>query len=120
MTDNEIIKALENCMTPNNVCGDCSFRKECDNNPRTLENYALDLINRQKAEIERLTGTRDTCPMDFCGILCRYSEELIAKAKTEAYNELAERLKEEVAHIPAWGRVAEKKIDNLLKEMFRR
>lgn len=31
--------------------------------------------------------------------------------------EFAERLKNEVAHIPAWGRVAEKRINELLKEL---
>ena len=58
MTDNEIIKALECC---SNSCDD-GFAK-CDECPRfeegsgctlrTMKN-ALDLINRQKAEIERL------------------------------------------------------------------
>ena len=58
MTDNEIIKALECCA---NSC-DNGFAK-CDECPRFAESEgctlrsmkdALDLINRQKAEIERL------------------------------------------------------------------
>lgn len=50
MKDNEIIKALE-----------CCIKDDCDNCPDTFGNCehnamrnALDLINRQKAEIERL------------------------------------------------------------------
>ena len=51
MTDNEIIKALECCM--NGRCDDdCPFR-ETRENCHNLDNLILDLINRQKAEIER-------------------------------------------------------------------
>ena len=61
MTDNEIKKALE-----------CCINDDCDNCPDTFGNCehnamrkALDLINRQQAEIERLDaiGTRlsDIC-----------------------------------------------------------
>ena len=58
MTDNEIIKALECCVASN--CGDCTIfnNKEIRRVPgrcvQTLEKNALDLINRQQAEIERL------------------------------------------------------------------
>ena len=41
----------------------------------------------------------------------------VNRAKSEAIKEFAERLKEQVSHIPAWGSVADKKIDNLVKEM---
>ena len=54
LTDNEIIKALECCASDNiNSCDDCPFYKQCENDEQ-LSKYALDLINRQKAEIERL------------------------------------------------------------------
>ena len=52
MTDNEIIKALECCGIDD--CRDCPCYTEdlgCDHN---LQLLALDLINRQKAGIERL------------------------------------------------------------------
>jgi hypothetical protein len=85
MTDNEIIKALECCV--NN--GDC---RECALNPKK-GNYgyctglaiksALDLITRQKAEIERLQLTVDS----FTDIGKLYSE-----IKAEAYKEFAEKL----------------------------
>ena len=53
MTDNEIIKALERCSTSYN-CGDCPYYCNAEDCPDRLMNDALDVINRQKAEIERL------------------------------------------------------------------
>ncbi len=54
MTDEEIVKALEFCI--NNVCSlKCPIRNDTSC-VQTLRIQALDLINRQKAEIERLTG----------------------------------------------------------------
>ena len=38
-------------------------------------------------------------------------------AKSEAIKEFAEKFKEEVVQIPAWGAVAAKRIDNLAREM---
>jgi archaellum component FlaC len=56
MTDTEIIKALE-----------CCKKDDCDNCPNDFGNcyanlagYALDLINRQKAEIKRLEKELET------------------------------------------------------------
>jgi predicted RNase H-like nuclease (RuvC/YqgF family) len=52
MTDNEIVKALECCHQVNG-CDRCplhSYSAECE----ILNTYALDLIKRQKAEIEKL------------------------------------------------------------------
>ena len=51
MTDNEIIKALECCI--NDKCQECPLNKLFCGREVATE-YALDLINRQKAEIERL------------------------------------------------------------------
>lgn len=50
MTDEEIIKALEVC-SKEKYCGICAVRHFCEE----IKLGALDLINRQKAEIERLT-----------------------------------------------------------------
>ncbi len=54
MTDNEIIKALE-CCCGDNGCFGCPYTE--NHGCRLLRNPikdALDLLNRQKAEIERL------------------------------------------------------------------
>lgn len=60
-TDDEIIKALELCFTPKGTsytCAKCPFRKIklCK---IERDRAALDLLHRQKAEIERLKNSRD-------------------------------------------------------------
>ena len=55
MTDNEIIKVLEK--EADFDCGMCSNNGEnclCEDCASVISRVALDLINRQKAEIERL------------------------------------------------------------------
>ena len=54
MTDNEIVKALECCVI--GYCRDCAFDVEHFNCKNNLMNNALDLLSRQKAEIERYKG----------------------------------------------------------------
>ena len=55
MTDNEIIKALEICISGD--CDLCSCKCENVGDCRdALNKKSLDLINHQKAEIERLTA----------------------------------------------------------------
>ena len=75
-----------------------------------------------KSEIKRLKGisvspSKDS--MDFCGVLCDYAEELIDKAKSEAYKEFAEKLKEKAMQKFDWNEYVEvDDIDNLLKEII--
>ena len=49
MTDNEIIKVL-GCCSNGEPCSNCPYQKQCDET--NLAEIALDLINRQQAEIE--------------------------------------------------------------------
>ena len=53
MTDNEIIKALEDCKNAKATCDCCKLFSIKRGGMHCVED-ALDLINRQKAEIERL------------------------------------------------------------------
>lgn len=90
MTDKEIIKALECCGSPYNRCLECPLcemeRVKCFTE---LTANALDLINRQKAEIKALIAGQET--------LQRY----ISTAKAEAVKEFAERLcKDRVSNDP--------------------
>lgn len=57
LNDEEIVKALECCSSAltEEACKKCPLRRECVSKSNTIEELALDLINRQKAEIERLT-----------------------------------------------------------------
>ena len=55
MTDNEIIKALEcSCSWQFKHCEGCPLEEEYPNCAEYVTYPALELINRQKAELERL------------------------------------------------------------------
>lgn len=139
MTDKDIIKALE-CCNVETDCKRCPLYKEhftqcidiaCKN--------ALDLITRQQAEIERLKteldfakAFRKETDAEFSLMRRKYGNMLKA-AKSEAYKEFAERLKNEIISDTAYGcdtsqhtgyydyqiKIGDipEYIDNLLKEM---
>ena len=96
-TDEEIIKALELCNKPADpeICENCPFCSDfkC---LYILKANALKLINRQKAEIEKLENARQK-QAQFLSEERGQKYELIDKlsqVKAEAYKEFAERLKE--------------------------
>lgn len=85
MNDNEIIKALECCIDCK--CKECPCYKNIDGEMRCTEideEEILNLINRKKAEIERLQNQLKE------GI--DLSDSVLKIVKTEAYKEFAERL----------------------------
>lgn len=141
MTDEEIIKALECCRDCK--CKDCPcYNKETDGCKELDEQDILDLINRQKAEIERLQSrklinadelfTKFAGHSDYhgdtilCIIQCMAERKTVdnarpldtSKIKSKAYKEFAERLKGK-ALVPygCLSVVCGCDIDNLLKEM---
>lgn len=67
LTDEEVVKALECCSggITGETCKNCPLNlsnsgvEACYYDDTILEKYALDLINRQKAEIERLTEEKE-------------------------------------------------------------
>ena len=79
MTDNEIIKALECCSIDNHigVCKECPFADVCDEDDQALQKHALDLINRQRAEIERLEKENTV----FGEIIKKQDDEIYALRK---------------------------------------
>lgn len=122
MTDNEIRKALECCFIDCN-CGDCPYYyKDEGCCPDMLMNDALDLINRQKAEIERLeneNNDKERAHTDEFLLRkewqrrCRELLEEKQNAKSEAIKEFAGRLKK-LKQMPL---ITTQDIDNLVKEM---
>ena len=141
MTDKEVIKALECCVRVRSLSdclkSGCPARKRegCSYFLRTDDVFegvifvelikdAINLINRQKAENERLTAERDAMHQDVIA-----AEEYAWQCKTakaEAYKEFAERLKDKHRRITDYDEAGfgaqififeERVIDNLLKEM---
>ena len=135
MTDNEIIKALECCAN--------ATHKDCKNCPlfvvdgcvKTMSTNALDLINRQQAEIERLKEC-PKCIYEYDGNTTEYciqgpcsNFKTVEQIKSEAIKEFADRLKEKAHTQPIFDTYCGNKyvgdvskvyvadIDNLVKEM---
>lgn len=133
MTDDEIIKVFENCCNGSlGRCVKCPV-KPYGKNTCIDELYKLifDLINRQKAEIERLQGEIGSlnkaypCTIDVGNNCLVYAkslddyDNLIGDISEQGIKEFAERLKEtyESADGQYIDRVMSENIDNLVKEM---
>ena len=116
ITDEEIKSSLEVIATTRN-CNECKIRNckwgTC-NCSQITANAALDLINRQEAEIEKLKGSTIVSNI-------MESQRIKREAKAEAYKEFAERLNEEAQIADCFDSynmvVGTHFIDNLLKEM---
>ena len=116
-TDEEIKSSLEVIATTRN-CNECKIRNckwgTC-NCSQITANAALDLINRQKAEIEKLKGSTIVNNI-------MESQRIKREAKAEAVKEFAEKLKEK--SFQSFGNYGITRdvvevcdIDNLVKEM---
>ena len=99
-TDKEIIKRLEQCVKRGNRNYDTDI--------------VLDLINRQKSEIERLKGSTVVNNI-------MESQRIKREAKAEAHKEFAEKLKDAAMSCLMGGKyykvITTRYIDILLKEM---
>lgn len=125
MTDNEIIKAMQ-CVIGNDVsCSECEYQKALPfpSCRRMCAKDALDLINRQKAENERLKCEMGKLLPKDCSYAMQMevSNKLESQIKSEAIKEFAERLKRYsfVDNLSLDGKetVYVDDIDNLVKEM---
>jgi hypothetical protein len=128
MNDADIIKALECCAssTTSEACNGCPLYSTtiCTEMENGLQIYALDLINRQKAEIERLTD-KVARLKESVGLMLNYDDG-DERIKSEAIKKFAERLKQSAFDCDVsfgYGKehyteaVAVVEIDNLVKEM---
>lgn len=133
-TDEEIMSSLEVIATTRN-CNECQIRNckwgTC-NCSQITANAALVLINRQRAEIERLKEC-PKCVYEYDGEVTEYCVQgpcpnfkTVEQIKTEAYKEFAEKLEEKLCdcHTISDGEYCgfdcgdiHECIDNLLKEM---
>lgn len=124
MTDNEIIKALECCSKEYWVCDiECPFYSECSK--YLMAKSSLDIINRQKAEIERLKDELEQSEQGADIIETMLEEknkdisDLIFKERSNAITEFAESLKNIFVTIDGVFEVSEieEYINDLVKEM---
>lgn len=125
-TDKDIISSLEVIATTRN-CNECKIRNckwgTC-NCEQITANAALELINRQKSEIERLRAKVETRTQEKLALGRIYTQKLkTVKYETyyEAYKEFAERIREccdlnDDLSTDAWLSVIAD-IDCVLKEM---
>lgn len=128
--DEEIIEALDLCTQQNGSipCYDCPCwnddEQECEGIDYTA---TLDLIKRQKAEIERLKEC-PKCVYEYDGEITEYCVQgpcsnfkTVEQIKSEAYKEFAEKLKDAAMSYLRGGKyykiITTRCIDTLLKEM---
>lgn len=128
MTDEQIIKALECCMA-GSLCHKCP----CYGGACVVGGgYALDLIQRLKAENERLTAERDEARRD-CAVAERnhalaveervanvkgFTEQL-ATARADAVRVFAERAKAHTRHLPSafyFGNIVDELVEREMTE----
>lgn len=139
MTDNDIIKALEYCASSktSDACKGCPLLRDngsCRDDGLLLYESALEIINRQKAEITDLKAKKKIC----AEVIARQDKEIenLSKAvdnyesclrsveviRANAIKEFADRLKRRHLRLrPCFGVVrcclSETDIDSLVKEM---
>lgn len=126
-TDEDIIKALECCKKTGynfEECKQCPYGGNCYEGDVNFLQDIVDLINRQRAEIERLTVLAELGNVranDY-----RAMRDKAKNARAEAIKEFAERLKEKHRRITDYDEagfgcqifiVEEDYIDRLVKEM---
>ena len=88
-TDEEIIRNYEWCIgCTSDRCRECTMDEEgfCE---EELQDLVLDLINHQKAEIEKLKGSTIVSNI-------MESQRIKREAKAEAYKEFAEKIKKSI------------------------
>jgi 2-iminoacetate synthase ThiH len=130
LTDNEVVKALENAEYRRDGITLRGFYLDHE-----IIKQVIDLINRQKAEIERLKKSnrnwrrkvkrlRKPLPASAVSMMVEQAErqkqkaeEFIANVKVDAYKEFAERLKA-MSKANEWnGTICGVDIDNILNKL---
>lgn len=109
MTDDEIVKALECCR--DDTCVSCPICTEglCNGG---LHKNTLDLINRQKADIEQLKKDLMMCKLEK-EMMYQVADEI----KSVAIKDFAEQLKKRFYLFNGRCVVDVPQIDNLVKEI---
>lgn len=114
MTDSELVKALENSINTYNEKG---VYVDTEN----IQQQVLDLIKRQRAEIERLEKARQRQAYLSCNLRGQKYELMnrISVVKNEAYKEFAQKAAIELtnAYSSEYARWIDDTLNNLLEEL---
>ena len=113
MTDNEIIKALECCV--NADCENCPSKTICDSDTERLVVKVFDLVNRQKAEIERLQSMNQAKLDMIHDLRAEIADE---KAKGDMCAEVIKRQDKEIARLERIRAELSKEIDDYKEIVF--
>lgn len=125
LTDEEIIRNYEWCIgCTSDRCRECTMDEEsfCE---EELQDLVLDLINRKKAEIERLKEC-PKCVYEYDGEVTEYCVQgpcpnfkTVEQIKAEAYKEFAKTVKDKWFNKDYYSPDVDFDdfVDNLLKEM---
>lgn len=111
MTDTEIIKALEYCSMGEAICFMCPLYNKTDHCVDMLAENALDIINRQQAEIERLKEC-PKCVYEYDGEITEYCVQgpcsnfkTVEQIKSEAVKECLAKVKNYIkTHCNPYGK----------------
>lgn len=120
MMDTEIIEALECCKNPIPMCDDCPVGSGgmCFD---LLKDYALDLINRQKAENERKDRILESYALQYGTVTDK--EVFLKQARAEAIREFAERVERyiDVGHLRPPTEICFSELDvvNIVKRLVK-
>ena len=123
MTDKEIIKALECCISAESCCV-CGYTKMCDGT--TIHQFALDLINRQQETIERLKEELLDSNIEIAELYkCKFSADDVAyniiRTRAETIKELEAKIHEKLHEAEMRGNfepvVTREMFDSVVKEM---
>ena len=129
LTDKEIVNALECCLDVSpSTCKNCPLFNITNSTmvcSKIATKFALDLITRQQAEIERLKGHQKDGFFNLLGNCLVFSKTLkdyndMRKGlKSEAVKDFAERMKGRLSTCvtDTQQMMIELRIDNLVKEM---
>ena len=95
LTDAEIIKALECCIAKSGKgCSNCPYHHYYEECRTKRNNDCIDLINRQKAEIERLQKELEIKTQKRANIF--EISDAFARGESKGRKEFADRLREKI------------------------
>lgn len=118
MTDEQIMQGLKWCYQVEGSCGDCPYRPDDIKKAKChdrLGNDVIDLIKRQKEEIERLKTEKDNLIKTYAECQVENIKEFAEMLKEIASSSVAVNNGQEIYETKCYNIMAYK-LDNLVKK----